>query len=193
MIINTIRSLLLLLSLSLLLKMNGEDTRGIVGKSVWNSTCRSLEEKVAPIIFVIFKTAHIYKWVDAMQCRMYQKEGHWVSKQVTVWFISFTAQLSLLWLPECPIKDRHWCKRPNFWRSTILHNCFSALKDLSLWESVHPWSNQSHQYSTSCLCTFPEFSVFGTFCCLFSVWDTFSIINHFCWKGQIHFEKMEKQ
>ena len=107
-------SLLLLLSLSLLLKMNGEDTRGIVGKSVWNSTCRNLEEKVAPIIFVIFKTAHIYKWVNAMQCSMYQKEGHWVSKQVTVWFISFTAQLSLLWLPECPIKDRHWCKRPNF-------------------------------------------------------------------------------
>ena len=107
-------SLLLLLSLSLLLKTNGEDTRGIVGKSVWNSTCRNLEEKVAPIISVIFKTAHIYKWVDAMQCRMYQKEGHWVSKQVTVWFISFTAQLSLLWLPECPIKDRHWCKRPNF-------------------------------------------------------------------------------
>ena len=107
-------SLLLLLSLSLLLKMNGEDTRGIVGKSVWNSTCRNLEEKVASIIFVIFKTAHIYKWVDAMQCSMYQKEGHWVSKQVTVWFISFTAQLSLLWLPECPIKDRHWCKRPNF-------------------------------------------------------------------------------
>ena len=114
MIINNIRSLLLLLSLSLLLKMNGEDTRGIVGKSVWNSTCRNLEEKVASIIFVIFKTAHIYKWVDAMQCNMYQKEGHWVSKQVTVWFISFTAQLSLLWLPECPIKDRHWCKRPNF-------------------------------------------------------------------------------
>ena len=52
-------SLLLLLSLSLLLKMNCKDTRGIVGKSVWNSTCRSLEEKVAPIIFVIFKTAHI--------------------------------------------------------------------------------------------------------------------------------------
>ena len=36
-------SLLLLLSLSLLLKMNGEDTRGIVGKSVWNSTYRNLQ------------------------------------------------------------------------------------------------------------------------------------------------------